>query len=173
MNIFLQYIASPAVVAGVFLWFFYKFFELGKIKKTIEDAVDNIGELKKDSKSLLHNMTVVKTHLVTTAGVDANLFSAGSPLKLMKKGLELLKMTNFQDKYKKNKKWFIKEFKARNVSSLSDIDECSSKIVEKFYKNRDSDYLKEIAFQSGTTPQVLAKVLGIYLRSEVDDLPLK
>ncbi len=124
-------------------------------------------DLDKEVKKLNKHVGVIKTHLVTTQGLDAGLFAPGSPLKLLDAGLSLLGKTGFKNIYNKNKKWFIQEAKKYSVKTEVDIDEASLKIIEACSKDKKFANYKEIAFQNGVTVDVLLKVLAIYLREEL------
>lgn len=163
----LQYVVSPVAIVGTILWFLSKSFNLGKIIEKINDTSEDVSKLKEDTKQLLNHVNIMKTHLVTSSGLDANLFAPGSPLKLLKKGEALLKKSKFKNVYKDDKNWFLEKIKTFDVDSLADIDEASIHILEEC---RDTDNFlnfKEVSFNNGVTQSVLLRVLAIYLRNEL------
>ena len=166
-NPYIQYIISPAIVFSVVLFLVYKFMKLGELKQMFKQSITDIGELKSDVKKIKSNMQVVKTHLVTQQGVDANLFASSSPLELKPKGIKLLKESGFKNIYKNNKDWFIEEISKYNPLTLADLDETSFKVLEKCNDIRKFADFKQIAFQHGVSLELLLRVLSIYLRDEV------
>lgn len=163
----LQYVITPAVVFSIVLFVIYKIFNVGKLIEKFTQVVTSVADLEQDVKILLSNMNVVKTHLVTNAGLNAHLFSPGSPLKLMPKGLELLEKSGFKKIYQDNKAWFIDEIRKTKASTLADIDEQSYRILD--YCNNHDRFIKfkEVAFQNGVSLEVLLRVFSIYLRDQL------
>lgn len=166
-NPFIQYIISPAIVFSIILFTAYKLTNLGEFKERFNKSLEDIKDFKKDMKRLTSNMDVVKTHLVTKSGLDANLFAAGSPLELLSAGKKLLNFSGFIKIYKDNKDWFIDEIKKYKPKTLADIDEASIKVLEKCKNDDKFADFKQIAFQNGVSIDVLLKTLSIYLRDEV------
>lgn len=173
-TLFLQYIISPVAIVTATSWILSKTFNLGKIANKIDGTAEDVKNIKKDilnlhkdSKHVLNHVNIMKAHLVGTSGLDSNLFIPGSPLKLMKKGKELLKKSDFKRVYKENKGWFLKKIKTFNVKTLSDVDEASLLILEEYAENNDPIDFKEIAFDSGISKSVLLRVIAIYLRNEL------
>ncbi|OGG31631.1 hypothetical protein A3A63_00180 [Candidatus Gottesmanbacteria bacterium RIFCSPLOWO2_01_FULL_46_9] len=166
-NPFVQYVLSPAIVFAIVLWLAYNLLNLGELKQKFTQSVLDIEDLKKDNKKLLSHVDIIRTHLVTNTGLNANLFGPGSPLKLLPAGIRILNLSGFKQVYATNKTWFIDEIKKIDVKTLSDIDEASIKILEKCrHDNKFANY-KEIAFENGISIDTLLKILSIYLRDEL------
>jgi len=163
-NPYISYMTSPAIVFGILLCVIITSFKLGGFKQELSDYEKDIESLKKDVKKLLSHVDIIKTHLSDKSGLDTHLFSAESPLRLLEKGKELLRKSGFENIYKNNKSWFISQIKSHKVKTESDIDEASLKVLEKCRENNKFMDFKEIAFQNGITPDVLLRVLSIYLR---------
>jgi len=162
-----DYLASPIITATILWFIFQKAYKLGKISKDFRASLNDIKDLKKDNKKLLNNTTIIKTHLVSKLGMDANLFTIGSPIKLKKKGTELLKISNFIQIYQKDKNWFIQEIKKSNPETLSAVDEASANLLNKMKNDLRFKNFQEIAFQHGITIDILLKICAIYLRNQI------
>jgi hypothetical protein len=174
LQIILQYIISPAVMITAVLWVLSKSFNLGQIVKQIDDTAKDIDSLKKDSKHLINHVSIMKTHLVTNSGLDANLFGPGSPLKLLPNGKKLLNKSKFVSTYNENKDWFVTKVEDYEIISLADLDEACSHILYEFKDTTEFINFKEVSFNNGVTVDVLIKVLAIYLRNELSkELGLK
>jgi len=166
-NQFIQYVVSPAVVFTVGCFILAKVFKLGEFKEEISKTLDKVKDLEKDVKKLLSHVDIIRTNLVTKGGLDASLFAATSPLKLLEKGIKLLEDSGFKNIYSNNKEMFINEVKKYEVKTLADIDEASLKVMEKCRDDSKLANFKEIAFQNGVSLDVLLRVLAIYLRDEL------
>lgn len=163
----IQYAISPVIVFAIFLFILNKMYNFGALSQKIARAITDIDQLKNDGKKLLSHVDIIKTHLVDTTGLKAELFSAASPLKLLPKGLAILKASGFEKIYRDNKRWFIKEVKKDKPRTVADIDESSLKVLEECRGKGKFINFKELAFNNGITLDVLLKVLSIYLRDEV------
>ena len=163
---FIQYILSPIVVFAILGLIVVRVFKLGEFKEKISKTLDEVKDLDKDVKKLLSYVDIIRTHLVTKGGLDANLFASTSPLKLLEKGIKLLEDSGFKKIYKDNKNWLIDEVEKYGVKTLADIDEASSKVMEKYRDNNKLANFKEIAIQNGVSLDVLLRVFAIYLRDE-------
>ena len=164
---FFQYAFSPIATVGFFYFLFNKTYNFGTFTEKINMALKDIDDLKKDCKKLLSHVDIIKTHLVTNAGLNAGLFGPGSPLKLLEPGIRLLRLSGFIKIYHDNKDWFIKEVAKYNIKTLSDLDEASFKLMEICRDNEKFADLKEIAFLNGVNVDTLLRVLSIYLRDEL------
>lgn len=165
-NPFVQYVLSPAIALSIVLFIAYKLLNLGELKQKFVQSLKDVDDLKKDSKKLLSHVDIMKTHLVTNDGLNANLFAPGSPLQLLDKGKKLLQDSRFEEIYKENKTWFLDEIKKNKINTLADIDDASMRVIEKCRDNQKYCNFKEIAFENGVSLDVLLKVLAIYLRDE-------
>jgi len=171
---FFQYFISPAIVGAILYWLLKMSFNLGRILNTLEETTKDTTHLKKDVKLLLQNinivkthLNIVKTHLVTSSGLDANLFSSNNPLKLLPKGKKILKQSSFKKAYKQNEKWFLNQASNFKTDSLVNIDKTAIKVMDICKtKNKFINY-DQVAFENGITTDVLLKVLSIFLRDEL------
>ncbi len=164
---FIKYLLSPAVVFAVILFVAYKLLNIGKLLQKFDDALKDIDKLDRNMQRLLSHMDIVKTHLVTKTGMDASLFASGSPVFLLKKGKELLNLSGFKTIYTNNKDWFINQFRRETISTLADIDSHSLEVMENMRDDPKLENFKNIAFDNGTSVDVLLRVCAIYLRDEV------
>lgn len=79
--------------ATIFGFIFKSTFKLGSFKEKFDQLVDKVSNLKtdleilsKDVQHLIQDGDIIRTHLVSTTGLDANLFTSQSPLQFTKKG---------------------------------------------------------------------------------------
>ena len=140
---------------------------LGGSNQKVNDAITDISELKTDVRKLLTHVDIIRTHIVTTGGLSADLFSAASPLKLLPKGIKALEASGFKKIYADNKNWFVEKIKHYEPKTLADIDEASFKVMEKCRDDAKFADFKEIAFENGIPLDSLLRVISIYLRDEV------
>lgn len=166
-NPFVQYILSPVVVFGIIFFILSRIYNFGGFMEKVTKALDNVADLDKKVSKLAEHMGVIKTHLVTSGGLDVGLFGPGSPLKLLPAGIRLLERTGFKKIYHDNKEWFVNEAKNYKHDTISDIDDASFKIMEKCRDGNDFADFKEIAYQNGINLDVLLRALAIYLRDEL------
>lgn len=75
MEIFLQYLLSPAVAAA-FIWFLLeKVYKLGELSREFKYMQEDIKEMKKEIRRISRHLDIIKTFLVSKHGLDASLFS--------------------------------------------------------------------------------------------------
>lgn len=154
------YALTPAAI-------FYAIWKFSDLNTKVKLSLDEIKDLKIKSGKLLSHVDIIRTHLIETAGMKAALFAAGSPVMLLKKGFDLLKVSNFEKIYHENKNWFIEKFRSKNVTTLADIDDYATKLMEDMKTDERLTNFNDIAFENGTSLDVLLRVCAIYLRDEI------
>jgi hypothetical protein len=162
-----RYLLSPAVAFGFVLWVASMLLGLGGVREKFKRALDDIKDLRNNVDKLVRDVMVIKTHEVESGGIAALAFAPGSPLKLLSKGLHILKASGFEKIFEQNKQWFIDETKKYNPKSLSDIDDACFEIVSRCGTDNKFANYKEISFENGVTLDILLKIISIYLRDEM------
>ena len=167
-------IISFLVGQGFILWVANKIFKFGQLHNRFTTLEKHFGKLENQFDKLkdklgkvVINIHSIKAFLVTEKAFDAKVITAMSPVRLTDKGTELVKKTGFDKIYIEDKQDFIKKFKSRNVKTLADIDGASNEILEVMKGGKRLSHFKDVAFQNGTTLDLLLKLCAIYLRDEV------
>lgn len=162
----INYVATP----GILMYAVYKFSSLETKVKTFSG---DMKVIKKDHSKILSHVDIIRTYLIDIQGMKADLFSANSPVVLSEKGRTLLGESKFINIYKKRKKVFVKDFEKANLSTLAEIDEYTTKYLEGMKDDKDFENFKDIAFENGTSIDILLRVCAIYMRDEIAKSILK
>ncbi len=166
---FIQYLLSPAIVAGVAVFIFSRALKLGEIKRDFEIIREDVGELKAKSGSIISNITVIKTHLVDKAGMNALLFRAMSPISLTPSGKRLIKKVEFDEFVLENYQEIEARFKQEDANTLLKLDDLSDKVVEEYFVAGDLSHYDDKAFKEGISTEVLLRACALYLREFMAD----
>ena len=159
--------ATPSLLVGVFIFLFKISFKLDSLNTEFVNVVKDIKDLKKSGARVSRHIDVIRTHLVSTMGMNDGLFAAHSPVVLLTKGKDLIKKIGFEKIFEDNKGWFIKGVSEIGAGSLSELDDSATKFMENNREDEKFSGFKEKAFQNGVSTDVLLRVCSIYLRDEV------
>lgn len=157
---------TPVLILGGGWFLLEKVFKLGELHKEFETFGIDITDVKSKLSKVINNLQAISSHLVIKTGLDSNLLQTMSPLRLTTKGLSLLVKSGFDKIFKENKDEFIEIVNKNNPKSLLEIDEASSKTMESLRNDDRLTKFKDVAFENGTTIDMLLKICAIYLRDE-------
>lgn len=164
VELFIQYLLSPAIVGAVLYFAFSRTLQLGEVRKDFETLKDDVAELKKKTTGLTSNVTVIRTHLVDKAGLNADLFKIMSPLSLARSGKRLVKAVGFVDFVKENEASIQAFFKKQKPKTLLELDELSESFVTSMYEAGKLGNYENEAFKRGLYLEVLLRACALYLR---------
>lgn len=160
-----KYLISPAVIGVIILWGLAKILKLGEMKKIFENFQADIKDLKVKSGNIINNITVIKTHLVDKAGMNAALFKAMSPITLTPAGNKLVKSVGFQTFVSENYKELSLNFIKNKANTLLELDEISEEVVNNLFSESKLPSYDNEAFKRGISLEVLLRACALYLRN--------
>jgi len=164
---FVQYLLSPSIVAALVLFVLTKMMKIGEVRKDFQIIKEDVGELKIKSDSVVTNITVIKTHLVEKAGVNAALFKTMSPITLTPKGMDIVQQVGFDTFISKNESMIFKYFHKEDITTLLHIDEMSDVVVNDLFESKKLEGYENEAFHRGISLEVLLRACSLYLREHM------
>ena len=112
-----QYLISPALIVGFLLFFCIRIFKLGELSIKFKTLLKDVEGLKTDSNKVTKDVGVIRTHLISSLGMKAELFTSSSPITLQPKGEEILEKSGFKKIYEDDKEPFVSKIKQLNVKN--------------------------------------------------------
>lgn len=164
------FIALGAIaIFGTFIWWIIcQISGLTVLKEKVNRVCEDVErKIMPDIQSIKLNVKTLIDEVVGGLGVDAKLFSIGSPMVLLPKGKEFLKKSGFKKIFRENKEKFISNARSRNLKSKTDVDSASIDLVMQSLTNEQLDQLKTSAFENGISTPLMIRICAIYLRDKI------
>ena len=111
-------------------------------------------------KELLKEVKLASDNAATPA------FAAQSPVNLNALGDTFLLQSGLKEYIDKNKDFFLDECRTKGSANPYEVQQYSFKLMDEYkFDEAFYDRIKKFAFDKGTTPAILRRVGGIYLRN--------
>jgi len=138
---------------------------VAKYQQKIDDAKEDIKELKKDVHGVQMKLTEVSTKLEERTGnSEAKVLTRNSPLALNDYGEKILKDSGGDSFVITNLDDLVSKVKAMNPKSAYDVQENSREVVRSISNEQRFIPIKDYAYKEGIDLNLLIVVMGVYLR---------
>ena len=138
---------------------------VAKYQQKIDDAKEDIKELKKEVGDLKVKHTEVATKLEERTGsAEAKVLKRKSPVSLNDYGEKILKESTGDSFVINNLDNLVEKIKRKNPGSAYDVQVYAKDVISEVSSEDRFVPIKDYAFKEGLDLEVLVVVMGVYLR---------